>query len=204
MMTLLRIFLVCLLGMAVSAQAQVIWVEPVFPKESDTVTVYFDASEGNGELSGVVPVYAHTGVITNKSTSGSDWKHVVGNWGTDDARVKMTYIGNNVHKLRYPMKSFYAQGGAFTQGEVIEQMAFVFRNAAGTKVGRSAQGTDIYTPVYSTGLFTKVIWPEGPAVLGNAGSTHSFEAWASKDCLLILTLNGDTLQKRSAQDSLQA
>lgn len=190
--------------MAVSAQAQVIWVEPVFPKESDTVTVYFDASEGNGELSGVVPVYAHTGVITNKSTSGSDWKHVVGNWGTDDARVKMTYIGNNVHKLRYPMKSFYAQGGAFTQGEVIEQMAFVFRNAAGTKVGRSAQGTDIYTPVYSTGLFTKVIWPEGPAVLGNAGSTHSFEAWASKDCQLILTLNGDTLQKRSAQDSLQA
>lgn len=188
---------------ALQVQAQVIWVEPVFPKESDTVTVYFDASQGNGELKGVVPVYAHTGVITNKSTSGSDWKHVVGNWGTDDSRVKMTYVGNNVHKLRYPMKSFYAQGGAFTQDEIIEQMAFVFRNTGGTKVGRSAQGTDIFTPVYSSGLYTKVIWPETSSILGNATSSYSFEAWASKDCQLLLTLDGDTLRSLSGSDSLQ-
>ncbi len=40
--------------------AQVVEVVPVFPKVSDNVTIAFNATEGNGALTGVSPVYSHT------------------------------------------------------------------------------------------------------------------------------------------------
>ena len=49
--------------------AQVISVDPVFPKETDSVTIIYDASLGNAALKGVSQVYAHAGVITSLSTS---------------------------------------------------------------------------------------------------------------------------------------
>ncbi|MFM2300032.1 MAG: hypothetical protein RIR98_1640, partial [Bacteroidota bacterium] len=104
-------------------QAQVLSVSPVFPKETDTVTIVYNAKLGNGALVGASQVYAHTGVITTASTSGSDWKHVVGTWGTADNRTKMTYMGNDLWKIRYHVKDFYSQGGAFGASEVILQMA---------------------------------------------------------------------------------
>ena len=133
-------------------KAQVLSVSPVFPKETDTVTIVYNAKLGNGALVGVSQVYAHTGVITTASTGGSDWKHVVGTWGTADNRTKMTYMGNDLWKIRYHVKDFYSQGGAFGASEVILQMAFVFRNADGSKVGRSANGTDIFTICINTSV----------------------------------------------------
>ena len=82
-----------------NALAQILSVTPAFPSQNDTVTIIYDATEGNGALTGVVPVYAHAGLITNQSTSPTDWKHVQGNWGTTDASVLMTNLGNNLHKI---------------------------------------------------------------------------------------------------------
>ena len=62
-------------------EAQILSITPAFPSQNDTVTIIYDASEGNGALVGYTPVYAHAGLITNQSTSPTDWKHVQGNWG---------------------------------------------------------------------------------------------------------------------------
>ena len=80
-------------------EAQILSITPAFPSQNDTVTIIYDASEGNGALVGYTPVYAHAGLITNQSTSPTDWKHVQGNWGTSDPKVLMTPLGNNRHKL---------------------------------------------------------------------------------------------------------
>ncbi|MGB1735068.1 MAG: hypothetical protein ACPHGZ_01475, partial [Schleiferiaceae bacterium] len=53
---------------AALANAQILTVTPAFPSQNDTVTIIYDATEGNGALTGVVPVYAHAGLITNQST----------------------------------------------------------------------------------------------------------------------------------------
>ena len=184
--------------------AQVLSVSPVFPKEIDTVTIVYNAKLGNGALVGASQVYAHTGVITTASTSGSDWKHVVGTWGTADNRTKMTYMGNDLWKIRFHVKDFYSQGGAFGASEVILQMAFVFRNADGSKVGKSANGTDIFTPIYSTGLAAKFTLPETRDNMIASGSTQKIEVWSSRVCDIALLLNGDTLRKSNTQDSFQA
>ena len=57
---------------------QVIQTIPAFPVDNDSVTILFDATQGNGELMNVAPpIYAHTGVITNLSTSSTDWRYVI-------------------------------------------------------------------------------------------------------------------------------
>ncbi len=144
----LSITLLFLFLSATLLPAQVVTVDPALPSQVDDVTITFDASEGNGALAGVSGnVYAHTGVITNFSSNGNDWQHVQGNWGTDDNNVRMTAIGNNKYTISYNINDFYG----ISSGEIVEQMAFVFRNTDGSVVGRAASGADIFTPVYPEG-----------------------------------------------------
>ena len=90
-----------------SASGQILNIDPAFPTQNDTVTIVYDASQGNGALVGVVPVYAHAGLITNASTSPSDWQNVQGNWGTADPNTLMTPLGNNLHEISYHIPTYY-------------------------------------------------------------------------------------------------
>src|SRR5690554_7697025 len=74
-----------------AAFAQVITYEPAFPTENASLKVIFDATQGAGGLKDFDgDVYLHTGVITNNSSNGSDWKYVPYGWNTNNARVKAT------------------------------------------------------------------------------------------------------------------
>jgi len=54
------------------AGAQV-YTDPYFPRDNQPVTIYFDATQGNGGLANCsCNVYLHTGVITNLSTAPND------------------------------------------------------------------------------------------------------------------------------------
>ena len=46
------------------------------------------------------PIYAHTGVITNLSTSPTDWKHVIAEWNENTTKAMMTPLGNNMYQLK--------------------------------------------------------------------------------------------------------
>jgi hypothetical protein len=65
---------------------------------------------------------AHTGVITTESSNGNDWKHVIGNWGTADARVLMTREDVNLYSISYNITDFYNIPAA----EEVLQMAVRF------------------------------------------------------------------------------
>ena len=95
----------CILNSTVSAQ--VLRSTPRFPTDTSLVTILYDASLGNGALAGVAPpIYAHTGVITNLSSSPTDWKYVRGSWGTANAPL-MTPVGNNVYSISYVPRTYY-------------------------------------------------------------------------------------------------
>ena len=75
--TLLLYLCICIY--ANQAQGQLLTGSVVFPTDTDNLSITVDASKGNGGLnnySSLNDVYVHTGVITNLSTSGSDWKYV--------------------------------------------------------------------------------------------------------------------------------
>ncbi len=132
--------------------AQVVTTIPTFPTaDLDSVIVIFDATQGNGGLANVPPpVYAHTGVITNLSTSPSDWKYVIANWSTNTEKALMTPLGNNLYRLvlKPTIRDFYN----VPQSETILKLAFVFRNSDGSKTGRESDGGDIFHDVYPPGL----------------------------------------------------
>ncbi|MFK7924471.1 MAG: alpha-amylase family glycosyl hydrolase [Bacteroidia bacterium] len=166
--------------------SQVVSVDPIFPTVEDTVTITFAADEGNGELVGVSPVFGHMGLITSTSTSPSDWKYVQGNWGTADPNTLMTDIGNEEHEIRVHIRSFYG----VPQGETVNELSFVFRNADGSKVGRSADGSDIYYPVYQAGALNVAFLTPNEYSILEQNDQLPVEIASSDSAGLTLLLNG--------------
>lgn len=191
---------VLLLGASVAWSQQVVSVTPVFPTANDTVTIVFNAQAGNGELAGVTPIYAHTGVITNNSTTPSDWKYVQGNWGTADANVLMTDLGNDMHQIRYHIASYYGVPATDT----VKQLAFVFRNAGGTLVGRSADGSDIYYDVYNanSALLARFLEPTALTLAANIGDGIPVSAASSVSATLTIFDNGAQVAQASNATSI--
>ncbi|MEZ4942117.1 MAG: alpha-amylase family glycosyl hydrolase [Saprospiraceae bacterium] len=179
--------LLLLLLLPATFHAQVSCI-PVFPKTADDVTITFDATQGNGALVGTSPVYAHLGVITNLSTSPSDWKHVTTTWGVADPVGAMTNAGANLWTKSFNIKSFFN----IQPGEEVQSLAMVFRNADGSKVGRATDGSDIFYPVYpdDIGLQTAIVTPASELLLTTAGSQVPVKAASTVTANLTLYDNG--------------
>jgi len=126
------------------SNSQVVWFDPPNPPVDTEVTVYYNAAGGNKSLAGYSgELYLHTGVITNKSIDGHDWKYVVGNWGTADEKVRMKREQADLYSFKMKIREFYKLG----PDDIAQQLAFVFRNADGTLVGKTADNEDITVPV---------------------------------------------------------
>src|SRR5512133_2857406 len=84
-----------------SANAQLLTWSPPFPQENDpsqTLVITMDATKGNQGLLGytlLTDVYVHIGVITNLSTSSSNWKYTPFTWGTTTAAANAASAGTN-------------------------------------------------------------------------------------------------------------
>ncbi len=182
------------------AEAQVIWTVPEFPIKLDDVTVYFDATKGNGALAGFQgDVYAHTGVITSESANGNDWKHVIGNWGTADARVLMTREEVDIYSISYNITDFYG----IPTGEEVLKMAFVFRNVNGSIVGRDADGSDFFTDVYPSdlGLFLSLHSPAGSDVIIYEDDSLYVDVAASDTVAFLIYNNGSLIFSDTADQA---
>ncbi|TNE56701.1 MAG: T9SS type A sorting domain-containing protein [Bacteroidetes bacterium] len=164
---------------------------PVFPKANDDVTITFNATLGNGALAGTAPVYAHMGLITDKSTAPNDWKYVQTTWGEDDPVGLMTNAGPDLWTKSFNIRNFFN----VPAGEEILELAFVFRNINGSIVGRATDGGDIFYPVYpdNIGLHTAIIKPAVATLLTSAGETFDVQAATTQSATLRLLDNGNQI-----------
>lgn len=127
------------------AVGQVVTTSPaVLTPDSKNVVITFHAdwgSQGLMNLPASDEVYAHTGVITNLSTSASDWKHAPA-WGTNTEKYRLKREGDNLYTLTIgDMREFY---GITSPDEKIERLAFVFRNAKSTREGKTVAWGDVF------------------------------------------------------------
>jgi Alpha amylase, catalytic domain/Carbohydrate-binding module 48 (Isoamylase N-terminal domain)/Secretion system C-terminal sorting domain len=185
---LLALFLFSTIFHSIRAQ---VTCEPSFPTVDDNVTIYYNATQGNGALTGVSPVWAHLGVITNLSSGPTDWKHVATTWGTNNAAAMMTNVGPNLWSKTFNIRTFFG----IAQNETVLKMAFVFRNANGSIVGRAADGSDMYYDVYPVGgpLQTRFNQPTESFFLKNVGASIAVAAAASLPATLQLFADGNLL-----------
>ncbi|MFZ4476089.1 MAG: 1,4-alpha-glucan-branching protein, partial [Saprospiraceae bacterium] len=164
-----------------AAKAQVT-CDPVFPTIEDSVTIFYNATQGNGALAGVSPVYAHMGVITDKSTSPTDWKYVATTWGVSNAASTMQNVSPNIWRKKIDVKTFFN----VPANETVLKLSFVFRNASGSIVGRATDGSDMYYDLYPVNgpLQTRFLNPADNFLLLNAGQNVPLSAAASKTASL--------------------
>jgi alpha-glucosidase (family GH31 glycosyl hydrolase) len=137
---LLRILALYFCFSTLHAQKPLIMI-PEKPLQGDSITIFFHAERGNAVLSNINgDVYIHSGVITQKSPTNTSWQHVRGEWGKPNGEFRMTKEAENVYSFRMHPKSFYG----IESDETILRLAFVFRNADGSKAGKDADGKDFY------------------------------------------------------------
>ncbi len=189
------------------AFAQLISTDPSFPTDIQPVLITFDATQGSGGLAGYTgDVYAHTGVITNLSTSGSDWKYVVTNWGQNTPETKLTKIDDDLYTLNIgpSIRQYYG----VPQSETILQMAFVFRSAqpvSGTSYleGKTSSGGDIFVDIFGGGsLNVSFLVPDSYGNLLELNDQLSISVAADMNTDLKLYVNGN-LHTQVSASSLQ-
>lgn len=119
-----------------------ITTQPAVVTETGAVEIVFNAAQGNQGLKGYIgKVYAHTGVITDKSTSGNDWKYAPA-WGDNNEKYRLTSLGNDEWKLTLSpdIRTFYGVASA----DKVLKLAFVFRSEDNKKEGKGEGNTDLF------------------------------------------------------------
>lgn len=190
-------YLICFILSAIIApclKSQIVSIDPPFPKRDELITITYDATKGNGGLVDVSQVYMHTGLITNTSNSGSDWKFVVGNWGTDDPKVKMTNIGNDLHEISFIINDYYG----VPENIEIEKLAFVFRNVNGSKEGKTAQLQDIFLDFNSSeGFSSQLISPTQTNVIADLNENILIKFATSETADIIVRDNDEVIYEET-------
>lgn len=188
---------ILLCSLAKTSFAQVVWTEPFFPRANQPVTVFFDAAQGTAGLKDCnCTVYVHTGVITNASTSTSDWKNVVTTWGQANAAWAMSPVAGRPNVYKYEIKPSINSYYNITGNASVQKMAFVFRNASGNREGKDAGGKDLFLDVYNqSGLLTALVTPTNRNQVVTEGTSIPVRGVASETASLSLLDNGVELSK---------
>lgn len=160
---------------------------------SSNVVVYFHADLGNKGLNNQpssAKLYAHTGVITNKSNSGSDWKHAP-NWGDNSDKYKLEYVSPNLWKLNIgDINTYYG----ITGDEVVKKLAFVFRSSDNKLEGKDTGNSDIFLDVVDEGYQVSLSSDIEGTFVDDAHSTVNFTVTATSPSTLSLSINGNIVK----------
>ena len=205
-----KTFLFTIIGLlfSVVGWAQLVTINPTFvTQDGGTIEITFDATQGNAGLKDLAgDVYAHVGVITDKSASGSDWKYVVTPWPSstnlaqaNTTKNKLTALGNNKHKLIITggVRAFFG----VPTGEKVQKIALVFRNTDGSKTGKTASGGDIFVDVYEAGLNVGFTNPAADKAV-TINTTESITFTSSITANLELFINGTSVKAAASAASL--
>ncbi len=184
-----------------SARAQVVTSSPVVPVHSKPATITFDAAQGTAGLKDYEgTVYAHTGVITSKSTGASDWKYVNNTWGENLPKYKLTAKGNNRWELSISpsIREWYG----VPEDEVILKMAFVFRSGEPKTTGKTDflegkddGGKDIFIDVSEDDFNLAITAPRNNSLFKEG---DSIALWAASSVAARLALYGNGVELKQA------
>lgn len=144
------LLLLFLLAGSSLVRAQLVTTDPAAPVAGQPLTITFDASQGTAGLKDCnCAVYIHTGVITDGSTSSSDWKYVKTEWGKTNAAWKLEPVTGQPNKYTYTFAPSIREYFGVPAGTEIRQIALVFRDATGGREGKATGGSDIFIDVNS-------------------------------------------------------
>lgn len=207
-----RLLLVAGILFSIQLHAQLLTWTPGFAKDNDNIVITVDATKGNQGLNGYTPVsdvYVHVGLITNQSTSPSNWRYVPFTWGSTTAAAQATSLGSN--KWQYTINNIRSFFGV-PAGETILKIAILFRNGSGSQAQRNTDGSDMYIPVYDNSIavrfsvppFQPYYIPIPEPINKQVGDNISVTGIANQTADMKLYLNGSVIQTASSVTSISA
>ena len=130
--------------------------EIILEDTTETVTIILNG-KGTAIENFTGDMYAHTGVITSKSTASSDWKYTKAGWTENKPECKLAKHGNNLWTLTIKggPRAYYNVPAT----EEIKALAFVFRSADGKKEVKD-NGNDIFIETVKEGLGVYITSPK--------------------------------------------
>lgn len=196
--------LMCLFCVFIS-KAQIITTFPSpVQEDSHDIVITFHADQGNKGLAGLGPndaVYAHTGVITNESASPTDWKYAP-QWLDNNEKYRLKYTDTNTWELTIPdIRTYY---GITNPDVTVSKLMFVFRNANGSKEGKTATGGDIAVNVLQEGLQVSLKSNASPfGICVPSDGTIELTATATNSADIAISINGKTIANGKNISSLK-
>lgn len=185
--------------------AQIITTDPPILTQSSkniTITYHADDQASDNALAGLprsTDVYAHVGLITDKSTGNSDWKYAP-NWGDNSPKYKLTYVRESTYQLSISdFKSYFSTNAA--AGEKIKKIAFVFRTGDNSKEGKTADGGDIYVDVFEDG-YNMTFTSNLSGGIASKGAVINLDVAATEASDITITMNGSTVASKSDATAL--
>ncbi len=205
--------LTVIIGLVFNASAQLLTWTPNFAKDNDNIVITMDATKGNQGLNNYTPtsdVYVHIGLITDSSTSPTNWHYVKFTWATTPAQAQATYIGSN--KWTYSITGGIRNFFGVTPGVGIKRIAILFRNGAGTSVQRNTDASDMYVPVYDNTLavrfsvppFQPMYVPIPEPISKQVGDNINVTGISSAISDMKLYLNGSVIQTAVGVSTISA
>ena len=165
--------------------------DPAFISSETTQTVTVIVNGKGTSIDGFKgDLYAHTGVITSKSSSTADWKYVKAGWTENTPACKLVKHENNLWTLSISggPRAFYG----VPAGEKIEKLAFVFRSATGDKELKD-NGNDIFIDTVEEGLNVMIETPKNGSLL-SVGTEYSVSVKAQHATSLTLYRNDEEIE----------
>ena len=208
---LLAFLLLCFA--VVAGQAQLLSTDIAFPTDASTIVVTVDANKGNKGLLNhtASDVYVHTGVITNLSTSPTNWRYVKfnQNFNQPNAALQATSLGGN--KWQFTIANIRAYYGV-PAGETILRVSILFRSGNGQLKQANSDGSDMYIQVYPANVFALKFTspamqptynpiPE-PVAVGALPFNVPVTAVSSKNANLTIRFNGNQIGTAAAAQTV--
>ncbi|NGM63802.1 alpha-amylase family glycosyl hydrolase [Sphingobacterium sp. SGR-19] len=112
----------------------------------ETTTLTFDLTKGNKELANHSgDLFLHAGLLLTSSTSEKEWKEVATAWDKNLDTYKLKREADGRYSIAIHPASFFKR----TQTNDVTHIAFLVRNADGSKVLRNVDGSDMYWAISS-------------------------------------------------------
>lgn len=160
--------------------------EPSFPRADEKVRIVYDASSGVSELEGEDELYIHIGAITESENSNS-WSIVPFEWGTGDPNARMSRVDGQDDLWFFELipNEFFERAN----DETIFRLGLVFRNADGTKEGKSESNEDFFISL-AQGFDVSFVQPSGGDVLIKKGDELVIELATTAKASISLEIDG--------------
>lgn len=173
--------------------------DPAVPSAAATVKITYDASKGTTGLRDCnCDVYIHIGAVTEGPAS-TTWSIVPFQWGTANTAAKMTKVPGEANLYTYELvpNDFFENPNGLT----IYRLGMVFRNADGTREGKTSSNTDFFVDL-AQGFQISFTQPQENSISLEVGESFEFVAASTETADLSFELNGQKVAEALDSESI--